>query len=344
MPKIKITPKLAETIKTERENRKISARKLSEILGKSISYISSIETDKIHTIEPSALDDIFRAILEDLDENAYQNYMNNLTADIQIELTEKEKEKETWLTEYDLILRRIPIHDSIIDYINSELTILNKTIDDLLIQLNKNETINEDIESNKLKVFFNDEKGSVSWAYKFEVTKETLENILNKEQNSCNYITMLGIIYSLNIIKGNSFIESFELAEKLLYEHKFYRVKELRKVKSQSKITKFNNNTSEFYSYLSEEDLDLENEKKILDKHFSVLGELDVLYSLKTIRSLNDNLKSDLPFMFALFQTSFVGLKNVPKSKKQELINKIRKLTKELIEEDNQTTYDEISD
>lgn len=341
MPKIKITSKLAETIKTERENRKISARKLSEILGKSISYISSIETDKIHTIEPSALDDIFHAILEDLDENAYQNYMNNLTADIQIELTEKEKEKETWLTEYDLILRRIPIHDSIIDYINSELTISNKTIDDLLIQLNKNETINEDIESNKLKVFFNDERGSVSWAYKFEVTKETLEKILCKEQKSCNYITMLGIVYSLNIIKGNSFRDSFELAEKSLYEHKIYRVKELRKVKSQSKLSKTNKDTSEFYSYLSDEDLDLENQKKILDGHFSIFGELDVLYSLKTIKSLNNNLKVDLPFMFALFQMPFHKLKNTPKEKKQELIKKIRNLIDEATVEN---TYDEIGD
>lgn len=344
MPKIKITEKLAEIIKNERENRNISARKLSEKLDKSISYISTIETLKVQRIDPSAFNDIFHAILEDLDDNAYNNYMNNLTSNVEFELTEKEKEKETWLAEYDLILRKIPIHNSIIDYINSELTNLNKTIDDLLIQLNKNETIKEDIESNKLKVFFNDEKGDVSWAYKFEVNKETLEKILNKEQQSCNYITMLGIIYSLNIIKGNTFIDSFELAEKLLSEHKFYRVKELRKAKSQNKISKTNKDTSEFYSYLSEEDLDLENQKRILDKHFSIFGELDVLYSLKTIKSLNNNLKSDLPFMFALFQIHFDRLKNVPKEKKQELINKIRKLTNELAEENYQNTYDEISD
>lgn len=341
MPKIKITQKLAETIKNERENRNISARKLSELLGKSISYISSIETDKIKSIDPLAFDDIFRAILDDLDEKAYQNYMNNLTADVEFELTKEEKEKETWLIEYDLILRKIPIHNSIIDYINSELTNLNKTIDDLLIQLNKNETIKEDIQSNKLKVFFNDEKGSIGWSYKFEVDKETIEKILNKEKHTCNYITMLGIIYSLNVIKGINFSDSLTLAENFLSEHKFYKVKELRKAKSQNKISKTNKDTSEFYSYLPDEDFDLENQKKILDEHFSVFGELDVLYSLKTIKSLNNNLKVDLPFMFALFQMPFHKLKNTPKEKKQELIKTIRKLIDEATVEN---TYDEVSD
>jgi transcriptional regulator with XRE-family HTH domain len=337
MPNIKLTAKLIDKIKTERTENKISAKELSESLERSPSYISTLERGKIDFIEPDLLEDIFRKILNTSQEKL-EEFMNTLFSEMEVQLTDKEKEDYKNIKTYELIIRKIPITKDIIEDIKSRLDQTEKTTTDLIDIINSNLYLEEKETLNDNELFIytttSDNGVNVGWSYKFNVNLNYIENILNGTITSVNYITMLGIIYNLLLLEDVDYTIATAQAEIYLKKHKFYTLSEI-----QSELKK--SETEPFYDIDSLPDYEKEYNTKFKDllNHFKFMRTTNIEYSLKAIESLNLNFKFDMKFMFALFNLPFFSLKSLDFKQRQEVLIKINKILKETIV--NKDTYTE---
>ena len=331
MSKIEITQTLAEIIKSEREKRNISARKLSEQLGKSITYISLIERKKVQKIDYESLDKIFHAILHDLDEKSYSEYMKNLSVTVGLDLDNKDLENEEWLYYFSYIKREIPITDDIIEFIKTSLEELSITSDELISTINKNIGLkNKDIEDNKLVI------NDTSISYKFNLSENVVEEIIQKKKISSNYVLMLGIINNIYILKNYDSQEAIDKAYDFLFSHKFYTLNQI--VKSRKQHTQDKNPKNNNYSNETEYELPIYEEsfKKSLDSlvsYFNFQRDFNILNAIKITDTLNYNLKYDAGFMNVIFKIPFFKyFKDFDKEQKQEFLNSLIELIKDTIE------------
>jgi transcriptional regulator with XRE-family HTH domain len=333
MPNIKVTDKLIQIIKEERTKKNFSAKVLSEMVGKSSSYISTLERGKIDFIKDDLFLDIFKKMLNTSDKE-FEKYMNDLLADVTMSLTDEEMKKQEWMLQFSLVIRRIPITDDIIDHINEKLIELNKTPIDLTRKINENTYLDnkDDYEPNTLKIFTVGE--SVGWGYKYEIKDSLIPDILEKNITSINYIKMLGIIYNLYLFEGFSNVEAIHKSDSFLFEHKFYNLQQISKQRKK-KIAKsvMSADEDEFYSLEMpsyEKDFD-EVLSEILSK-INFMRDINIEFSLKTLKRFDKNLKFDSKFMFTLLQIPFYGMKDFTFQEKQEVLMKIFDLYKDVLE------------
>ncbi len=329
MSKIEITQTLAETIKSEREKRNISARKLSEQLGKSITYISLIERRKVQKIDYESLDKIFHAILYDLDEKSYNEYMKNLS--VTVGLNHKDLENEEWLYYLDYIKREIPITDDIIEFIKTSLEELSITSDELISTINKNIGLkNKNIEDNKLVI------NDTSVSYKFNLSKNVVEEIIQKKKISSNYVLMLGIINNIYILKNYDSQEAIDKAYDFLFSCRFYSLNEIVKIRkqhNQNKNSENNNYSNEIEYELPIYEEPFKNSLDSLVSYFEFQRDLNILNALKITDTLNSNINYDAGFMNVIFKIPFSKLfKYLNKEQKQEFLTNLTELVKVTVE------------
>lgn len=347
MSNIKVTEKLAQTIKEERLKKNISARQLSDRLDRSVSYVSSLERCKIDYIDSDLFIKIFKIILN-TSEKEFDKYMNDLLADIRIKLDDDELEDQKWILQFNLIIRKIPITTDIVEYIKNKLEELNKTPADLVRKINENTYLDdkESLKENELNIFSNN-NNEIGWSYKFKVSDDFITNILERKVTKINYIGMLGIIYNLFIFEDVHEDELFQKSEKFLKEHKFYTLKQIVKSREESLLKKMaattNDLKSEDFNYsinleLPEYEIEFEENLNKLKKVINSLRNKDVEQTLKTLKTLNKNIEFDYKFMLAMLQLPFFALENLDFDEKQKFLLDVAKLLKTTAENNKEKT------
>lgn len=328
MLQIKITDKLIDIIKQERIKKNLSARELSTLLGKSQSYISTLERGKIDYIKSDIFIDIFKTILNCSDEE-FQKYMNTLLSNITYKSGNKNSPEQEWIMQFDYVLRKIPINEDIIDDINTKLLKINKDSKDLLRKINQNQYLEDKdkYKDNEFKVIAADDKISIG-ACKFNMKQDFIDSVLNKEIKTINYINMRGIVYNLFLLEGFKDSEASNLTDAYLREHKFYTLEELVEARKKAQIQDFQNKKEDFYSLENLPDYEIEFEKHLqkIIGHFKFVRDLNISYALSSIKELDHNFDFDPKFMLALFKMPFYKLDKFSFKEKQNFLIKIVKL------------------
>jgi len=109
MPDISVTLELASIIKRERTNvtPRLSAKDLSKDIGKSETYISTLERGNIKKIDEDTFIQIFKKI-KNGSEKEFSDYLNSILNEglASIELTDEELDKQKWMYQLNYIIRK----------------------------------------------------------------------------------------------------------------------------------------------------------------------------------------------------------------------------------------------
>lgn len=338
MARYDVTPELASVIKSTRISHNVTAKAVAEQVGKSQAYISKLEKGELKSIDQDLLTDIFIFILGS--EEAFQEYLNQSLADLISSLTlrhdKNEIKKQSWFDNFDTVLRKIPIPDSLVDEINKMMIESNITVDDLVERINGNEGIRPPVDN----IDFYPEN---TWIYivkngeikhifiKMRLTKEQVENILTYRVKSTNYVSMQAIVYYILIIQlhfkqkdipDNSYISLSHKTVDLLNKHQFFSLAEKDYLESQAK------NEQEHNALISE--FDKENSKTINEiiKVFKVFSDVDMLRTTDYLNHFKENLKWDSGFMMEIINLQFNSLIDTDINQRKNLLKEIDNLIK----------------
>ena len=333
MAKVNITKELAEKIKELRIMNKVKAIDLAEHIKKSSAYITKLESGDIKTINYDELLTIFNFISKDEDD------LSKIVDKLSLELDTEDLEDQTWFMNFDTVERKIPIPSDLIDYINKKIANLELTIPYVVDYVNKNEDLLDinskyNIDINKFKsnlwhTEFVDNK-PISFI-KIKLDLNEIIEILEKRQDTSNYVTIQSILYNLfrleyglnNLLSEEENTKMKKEVIAILNSYKFYSSVEKGKLLDTA-ATK-----QEFDSLLNE--FDIANQKLINEflGYISFLSDFNVKYTNEKLILLNRNYKWDSSYILAISSLPFYELDNMSKSLKSNLLNDIKKLVDE---------------
>ena len=324
MAEVNVTPILRDTIKNYRKDLKITGTDLSKRLKKNTSFISNLETGKIEAIDTNLLYRIFDELFKDHDNK--EQKINDTLKQMQLTLSDKELERQEWMTIMDLQYRKIPIVDSIIEFIQSSLQELNITSLDLITIINKNTDLSQDqidsMENNKVYPRFeksdDDSSYIVGMSIKFNLPDVYIDNIITKKVRRCNFITMHGIIYNIFKLKGFNDNEAMKESEQFLFKEKFYTIMHKQFLKKHRLIDE-----------LADYDIDFENKINKFKSMFSKLNDTqpDLLNSI--ISTMIENMENQPGLTLSVYKRSLNKLKKIPRSEQKLFMEDFDKMINE---------------
>ncbi|NFF21941.1 helix-turn-helix domain-containing protein [Clostridium botulinum] len=335
MPDIIVTSELASIIKRERTNvtPRLSAKDLSKYIGKSETYISTLERGNIKNIDEDTFIQIFKKI-NNCSDKEFNDYLNNILNEglSSIELTEEELENQKWMYQLNLIIRQIPIPTSVVAFIKNSLTELDKTYIDLTNKINENTYLDnkENYEDNKLYILKNQRS-----AYKFNINNNIINKILNRDIKSTNYITMLGIIYNIFLLKGDGDKVASNYAKDFLLKHKFYNLEQILEARHQHAKKEINTSSSDFSFKLPKYELEFEQSLKSISNYIERLRDIKVNLAYSVVRTVEENLLqyNKDGFVDMIYTIPFGKLlKDCTQEQKQEFLDNIFRLIKDTLD------------
>ncbi len=309
MPSFELTENLRQTIRDLRKRKKKRGDELSKELGKGASYISQIENGKIKEIDFDLLDEIFHKIT-DLPEKQYEDFINNLIDETSSHLTTEELQHETWMHQFNHEIRKYPITDSLIEFIQNKLTDLNYTPEEFVSIINENRGLEgaELPEANKLNIEIIDTGNGgfgVFSSIRFDLPDDFITKILSKQITTINYINMQGIIFNLFLSDNNTIKEAHEKTDQLLYDNQFYTIRQRNKL-IQDKL-KEKQDKNEKFTFYDVQPTDYDKKytmlKDDIGKAFDFLRDKDIVYTCDRLETLQKNMHNDLGFITAIMST-----------------------------------------
>lgn len=306
MPNIELTETLRNTIRDLRKRRKKRGDELSKELGKGASYISQIENGKIKEIDFDLLNQIFHRIT-DLSDAQYNEFIKNLLENTVSRMTDEELQHEKWMHQFNFEIRKYPITNDLISFINDKLSELHYTPEELVSIINENrglENINIE-DTNKLHVDIVD-IGNGGWgvftSIKFDLPSDFIANILNKKTTSINYVNMQGILYNIFTLEGYSHDEAHRQATEILDQNKFYTIEKRNKlIRDNIKEKSTSNIDFTFYDVQpTDYDKQYEKLKHDINNAFNALRDNNILYTCERFEGLLKNMKYDLGLSIAV--------------------------------------------
>ena len=354
MARYDVTHELAEVIKSTRIQNHVPSKELAEHIGKSRSYMSKLEKGDIKSIDESELTTIFKFIFNN--DSDFQNFLNTTLAKIldtlELRLSNREIDEQLWFSNYDTVLRLIPIPEDIVDDINNRLILSNISINTLCDRINANEGIHPQVTNtdpypfNEWQAFVENHQVKFSFI-KMKVDISQITEILNKTRKSANYVTILSIAYYL--LKMERYQSKIDItseqsndimssAIQYLNTYKFYSLAEKSKLKSQTKTK------AEFEGLLSsfdKDNIELINEIII---SFKISSELNLSKTNEYLRDFVKNLKWDNGFMMRIISAQFDKNNNMSFSLKKQMLSEIQDIIHKYntlpIEQKNIEIYD----
>ena len=333
MARFDVTPELASIIKSTRVSHNVTAKSIAEHIGKSQAFISKLENGDLKSIDRDQLIDIFEFILGS--EEAFQAFLNEtllpIFSSLTLRHTKKEIDSQIWYTNFDMVLRLIPIPDSLTKNINQELIDNRIEIDVLCDRINGNEMIDKntyDVESLPSNIWLCDsESGEIKNIYiKISISKTTIEDILQNRTKSINYITMFAIVFYMFLIeeyrdKTDLSIENYQSnwdkTTDYLNRFQFYSLEQKRYLESRAQTE------SEHEALLS--DFDKNNQKTINEilHIFKALSEFDLLRTTNCLSQFKENLSWDGGFILRLISLDFDALKDTNIDQRKNMLSEI---------------------
>lgn len=325
MAEVNVTPVLRDTIKNYRKELKIRGDELSRNLKKNTSFISQLETGKIETISTNLLYKIFDELFSN-DENKNKK-INDILKQMKLTLSDKELERQKWLTVMDLQYRLLPIEESIIEYIESSLKELNINASELTSIINKNDDLKssftqeqiDDMEDNKVYPIFKDNDESsyiIGMNIKFNLTETFIDDIIAKKIKRSNFITIHGIIYNILMLKGLNEKDAIQQSEKFLFDNKFYTLMHKQHLTKDS-------------DELADYDRDFNNKLKQLNAMLETLNDNQPNLLNGILKVLNKNIYDNPALILSVLKRDLTVLQNIPKSEQKLFMKDFDKLIQE---------------
>lgn len=306
MPNIELTDNLRQTIRDLRKKKKKRGDELSKELGKGASYISQIENGKIKEIDFDLLDEIFRKIT-DLPESQYNEFLDNLLNNVSSHLTKEELQHEKWMHQFNHEVRQYPIPDALIEFIQNSLYKLNYTPEEFVKIINQNRGL-ENIslpEPNKLQIEIVDSGNGSFGVYssiRFEFPEDFISKIISKETKTINYVNMQGILFNIFLSEGCSFEDAHKKTDALLYENKFYTIKQRNKIIRDTLKEKTEKNESFTFYDIQPTDYDRQYAKikSEINDGLNFLRDKNIVYACERLDELVKNMHDDLGLIIAI--------------------------------------------
>lgn len=331
MPKVKLSPELSFTIKTLRQKSNIKSTELAEHINKSVAYISKLENFNLKSLDLDLLIQIFKFLLKTEDE--FQKFIDTEFNKLSIQLTPKEIKEQNWLTLFDLELRKIPIPDSLKDFITLKLKELSLTTTELIHKINQNIDLSDE-DLNKIKhhnrVYIKNLNNIDRISIKFQLANTLLDDILSNKITSINFITMQGIIYNIFRLEGLDSSISLEKTKSILIQYNFLSLQLKQELCSNNLITESLN------SYLS--DYDQANLKYIEEiiQYIQTLSTWDIAYVNTKLEEILKTFSFNPSFALALFGLKYSQLSHLDINDSKSFLKDINKL----ITQYSSITYD----
>ncbi|GEM_PF-6599177 len=320
---VKVTDSLRNSIKEERKKSKIRGDELAKDIGKSPSYISQIENGIINTIDLSILYKIIKQIVP---KDKIDDFLNQFDLANNLFLTDEEKEQEQWKYNIEYQFRRFEISNEIIEFIHSKLSNLNISGKELIQEINKNATLDDETMSklngreNEVLVEVND-NGVITKSIIFNLSLDLIDKLINKEIESLNRITIEGILFNIFLLEGNDVNTAFNLVSKQLEVFKIFTIskrdKMIREAQAEGK------DISDIPSKSDGESNLLINK---INKHFVKLRDFDPVYARKVFTNFENNLKTNKNLTYAIMKLDISNLSSLNNDNKRDLLHDIEKL------------------
>lgn len=336
MAKYDVTQALADTIRTARLQNNISSKSVANHIGKSPSYLSKLEKGEIKTISEETLTQILSFIFGKSDN--LPDFLNTSLGDILdtlvLRYTDDEINQQIWFSNYDTVMRRIPIPEELVNELNDKLTKLNITLEHLCSRINDNEDISPIIKDldfysfNEWHAYVKDHRIEFSFI-KMKLNPEDIKAIFDKKITVTNYVTMLAITYYIIKIEQKGTIVQIsddeqkllmKEAESLLSSFKFYSILE------RSRLSRQVNSISERIELLNTFDQDNYSLINDILHVFQILSDMDIVKTNKYLEEFYKNLKWDAGFTLKLISSPFYELDNISFTNKKTILNEIKKM------------------
>ena len=205
----------------------------------------------------------------------------------------------------------------------------------MVTRINKNEELNfNNLNGRKLPVnewFEAKNDPEAKYSIKMDLNEHQVEQILAGKQASCNYVTMLAIVYYTlksiqheddHIWTSDELHNTWKEAHEFLDNHRFFSMerKAILRSKAHSKIEEEN--------LLSEFDLKNQEIINAILKYLKIATELNVIKTNKVLEQFVQNLEWDFNFMLQLSSIKFDSIGECSFSNKNELLKEISAVVK----------------
>lgn len=333
MSRVTITPELSDTIKKLRTQNKIQAKLLAAHIEKSPAYITKLENHEIQTVDADELPEIFQFITKESSEAKSAEQIYN---SLERHYTKEEIENQLWFTNFDTVIRKIPIPEQLVDEINNIMESEDISISYLTERINSNEALpdndinDESIEFNQW--YIKDDNASRS-RIKIQISEDQVNRILNKSEEVSSYIFVFCILfYALKIkhykdaikIDDDTYQKLYKETTSKLNLYKFFSISAKNILYKQEK----KNPNKDIEKLLN--NFDKENNGYIIEILSKIIlaSEYNIKNTNAQLSAFTQNLNWDLGFMLRLLSMDFSTLTNTSVSNKKELLNDIEKLIK----------------
>lgn len=336
MAKVIVTNELVDLIRSIRIEKKLTAKKISQTLKKSDSYIAKLEAGKIKTLSMEDLESII-AMISDGDKDI-ESVLEVAYNRLKVKYNSTEIENQLWFYNFDTVGRIIPVPESFCNEINDTLTANSISIDTLVMHINANEFMPKEIASNKEYPFnewfsYRHADGTSDVYIKMKVDTEDVRDILQRKIIAASYVVFLAIaLYTLRYSKGNDPLDEEKKdqltteARTFLRKHRIYKYiekKEIRESVSEDQKPDF----------LSTDDLEVMQELSEIRDLLYLYSDLDVNRAKKQLHVIKKNLEWDAPFIASLMATEFFALGELCSyTVKKDLITELRTVFKKYID------------
>lgn len=322
MPKIKVTPELAQYLKSLRTDNRIASKELALKIEKSPAYITKLEKGEIKNLDFQSLYEILSAIYSnDISkaEKEWNNIMEKYNDFISVGV--EEKNRKVAELNFDTVYRKIPLPSKLSDYILEQVESLGMTISDLVQCINSNLPIKDIIDNNDVQeennkwFLFNDEPIII-----MNLNADDIDKMLHTEEATVNYVTIESMLLNIYILQGKSIDDAHSMAINKMTDFKFYSLREKYRAMSKARSKKerdelMDDNTIKNNLYVN----------RIL-KIVKLVSDYDIKYANAKLERFADNIDFDMGFTFAYLGIDLTPLRNLTVDKRKEFLKEIEKI------------------
>ena len=334
--KIKLSKSIGLQLKEFRMQHQIKAKDVAYFIGKSPAYISKLEKGQITQINKKELVKITNYITNS--DEGYYLFCEKIANTAK----PKELEQDIFLLNFDLIDRKLPVSNELVNEIKKRMKSLNVSLEDLTTYINQNEDLGPNFLSEH-RININSIEKNIWIPYQeadftetsrnfilLEYKKERIERFINGELHKCEYMFPFAILHHLlkisckregKTLNDNLIKKCQDEAEQILLKYKFYSLA------IQSRLSVQSNTEEEYKKLLSNFDIDnMEYISQILNG-IQFLSSYDVEYTNQKLKVIVENFeKCDVSFSLAFMATPLLGIKELQPSMKKEFLNEVIKL------------------
>lgn len=337
--KIKLSESIGLQLKEFRTKYQVKGKDVAELLGKSPAYISKLEKGQIQQIEKEELVKITNYITQS--DDGYYLFCEKIAE----KADAKELDHDIWLLNFDLVDRKIPVTNELVEEVKQRMIALGISSEELATYINQNEDLNFEfllehkidpnlIEKNIWVPY--QEADSIEHPHTLiflEVESEKIEAFIQGKIKKCEYIFPYAIMYHLlkwvykkqGTILDDALCDSCKIeAEDILLKHKFYSLSVQARCSAQS------SSEEEYIKLLNEFDIDNMEYISAILAEISFLSKYDVSYTNEKLKSIVENMKEcHSSFVLAYMSLSLVGIKDLQTSIKKKFLQDVVELIKE---------------